>query len=1383
MKPLDPLSLDLRGLHLIEASAGTGKTHTIATLFVRLVLERRLRPDRILVVTFTNAATAELRDRIRKRLRDALTVFELEGVATDETLSALFERSRDRERDRAHLERALHLVDHAAVHTIHGFCQLALSEQAFECGVRAEFDLLADISPVLDEIIHDFWSARVGSADRAQVEYLAQRKLGPDSLFQLALRAVRAPDAPIVVDAGPWDPRALSGYLECKQRASREWMENRTAVSALLRSSPALSRNSYRLPTCDRIVASMDALASSDETSLGPVSEDLVKLTPGNIRSAVKKGHHAPHHPFFDTCERLMQERVAAEAALGAWSQKLLGDFAVAVRAELTRRTADRSQRHFDGLLHSLRSALGGPRGKVLSASLRARFPAALIDEFHDTDPVQYEIFRRVYSTKGTGLFLIGDPKQAIYAFRGADVFAYLAAASAVTSRHTLATNYRSDPAMIRAVNTLFSRPKAPFVMEDIRFEAVSPSTRSHDRLTQDDTAGSGLDIVLLRRPRAEPGKRPQPPSRDAVADVIADDIVHLLGSTAKIDGRAVAAKDVAVLTRTNLEAEEIQRALWKRDVPAVFHGDTSVLDTDESSELAHVLRALANPSSSAHVRAALATPLFGLNASELFAMGEDEATWEHWTEAFARWHGVWEARGFLSAARVLMQEHRMSARLLATVGGERKLTNLRHLIELCHRQADEFRLGVAGLLTWFDEVRHDKEARQGLSGDQHQIRLESDADAVELTTMHRSKGLEYPIVYLPYLWKSSRLFSRDRDQLAYHEPAQRHALVLDLRPENCKPEQLALAETEAMAESLRLAYVALTRARHRTVMLWGGFTDFHLSAAARLLHPTLTSLDALEAASDDVLLTDLADLASSAGGAVTVRDPRGTPGAKLRKVESMPPRSLAAATPQRALSVAFRTSSFSSLIANRVLAADDGKDVDAHSEAAPLVTSPAARVPLDEFPRGPRVGDALHVMLEQADFRSEDDVRRVVREQLDTRGMSPDRWALPLSQALWDVLRTRLLPDRDLSLHRIAPDRRLSEMEFVFPVRNERSGGGLLTSSQLADALAANPLLPRDYVERVRGLAFAPLVGFMRGFIDLVFEHEGRFYVVDYKSNHLGPSASDYEVPRLMTAMGEHHYFLQYHLYSLAVHRYLATRLAGYTHAKHFGGVLYLFVRGIASERGCATGVFVYGRSLSGGLPTVITPGELDDGAVVSGQYGHPALKNPTYLHQTHPVVAAVRACDDLELAALVLCPEPVDQANKELISAHAARLCVQLGLDAAIVTKEGGGNADADVTLKLDRLEEEGVTAVGILGEMAGRDGTGPPLVVAPTHAAAIASTGNYDERMTLPATDRALGRERVALLDQASTDELELPVAVIYCALSTLGWGRLTCAEAAA
>jgi glycine reductase len=209
---------------------------------------------------------------------------------------------------------------------------------------------------------------------------------------------------------------------------------------------------------------------------------------------------------------------------------------------------------------------------------------------------------------------------------------------------------------------------------------------------------------------------------------------------------------------------------------------------------------------------------------------------------------------------------------------------------------------------------------------------------------------------------------------------------------------------------------------------------------------------------------------------------------------------------------------------------------------------------------------------------------------------------------------------------------------------------------------------------------------------------------------------------------------------------------------------------------------VFVYGRSLSGGLPTVVSPNELDEGAVVSGQYGHPALKNPTILHQTHPVVAALRESDDMSLAALVLCPEPVQQAEKELVSAHAAKLCAALRLDAAILTKEGGGNADADVALKMDRLEERGITAVGIFAEMAGRDGTGPPLVVPPSRATAMVSAGNYDEVVSLPACERALGGERIALLDVPATDEVELPAAAVYGSLNPLGWGRVTCSEAA-
>ena len=210
---------------------------------------------------------------------------------------------------------------------------------------------------------------------------------------------------------------------------------------------------------------------------------------------------------------------------------------------------------------------------------------------------------------------------------------------------------------------------------------------------------------------------------------------------------------------------------------------------------------------------------------------------------------------------------------------------------------------------------------------------------------------------------------------------------------------------------------------------------------------------------------------------------------------------------------------------------------------------------------------------------------------------------------------------------------------------------------------------------------------------------------------------------------------------------------------------------------------VFVYGRSFGAGLPTLLDPGDIDDGAVVSGQFGHPSLKNPTFVHQNHPVVAALRSRhgSELSFAGVVIAPEPVDAVQKDLVAAHAARVCAAAGFDAAVVTKEGGGNADADVALKMDALEDVGITAVGLFAEMAGPHGTGPPLVVPPERATAMVSTGNYDERLALPEVERALGGEEVALVELPATAEMELPTAVIYCANSPLGWGRLTCAEA--
>lgn len=1182
MTPLDPLGIELRGVQLIEASAGTGKTHTIATLVVRHVLERNLLPDRILVVTFTTAATAELRDRIRKRLREALLAFQHGSKPTDAVLSGLLDRNPDRNRARKRLEQALELADEAAVHTIHGFCQLVLREQAFEGGLRPGYDLLPDISPLIDEIVHDFWTARVGTASRPEVEFLRTKRIDAKTLFHLGLRAVRTADAPVVVDAAARRSGATAHFLALKKRAASEWASCRSAVSNLLRHSDALNGNSYRQSVCDTLIEAIDELCASDERALGPRPEKLDKLTPASLRTGTKKGKRTPGHPFFSTCEELVTSRAGAEAELTAFSQELFGDFVSHVRNELTRRARSQSLQHFDDLLHSLRGALRGPRGKALAAAVRRRFPAALIDEFHDTDPVQYEIFDRIYRSKGAGLFLIGDPKQAIYAFRGADVFAYIKAARSARACHTLTVNHRSDPTLVGAVNTLFSRSKAPFLLEDIRFERVGTPSERRDRLSLNGRPWSGLDLLLIRRDPSHVSGKQRAISRDAFPGIVAKDIVNAIASGARLDDRPIAAADFAVLTRTNAEAYDIQRALRAHGVPAVFQGDTSVLDTEEAAEVAEVLRALADPGSGAKVRTALATTLLSLDAAELFRLGENEAAWERWAGDFARWHGVWEQRGFLSAARQLMEEHRVSARLLATVGGERKLTNFLHLVELCHRQAEAFGLGIAGLLAWFDEVRHDDEARKGLSGDEQQIRLESDAKAVQLTTMHRSKGLEYPIVYLPHLGRSARLFGSDRQQLAYHDPERQHRLVLDLRPEDEKPKALLQGEEEATAEALRLAYVALTRAKHRTVVLWAALSDFEHSAMARLLHPLLTSLGTLRASSDDVIRQDLEELCQDAGGGITLRDFE-LLATSSDAAASLPATvDLVAAEPRRILSLSFRTSSFSALAAATPHTADDGRDLDPAAEAdvatvLPESTAVEMRIPLDDFPRGPRAGDVVHAILEHADWDTPDGLRLAVRDHLEQRGLDADRWTDVLAASLRDALDTQLLPgEQPLALGRVPRRHRLPEMEFTFPVGAvKRRGAGMLTAQALARALAKNPVLPKAYTEKVAALPFAPLCGFLRGFIDLVFEHEGRFYVVDYKSNHLGSFASDYATTHLADSMAEHHYFLQYHLYVVALHRHLRRKVPWYEYDRHFGGVFYLYLRGMASNRGCEAGVF----------------------------------------------------------------------------------------------------------------------------------------------------------------------------------------------------------------
>jgi exodeoxyribonuclease V beta subunit len=1190
MTSLDPFAIGLTGVQLIEASAGTGKTHTITTLFVRLLVERKLSVDRILVVTFTNAATAELRDRIRKRLREASAAFAT-GTASDPALRQLVARSKNRAADMRRLEVALAAVDEAAVHTIHAFCQRILAEHAFEGGVRPDLELIADIRPMVTEIVHDFVSREFSTAPRAAVEYARGERLRVADLVLLALLGARLPDAPVVVDDGAFDLEApLRDYFEARRNLAAAWPASRGNVVSLLYGSAALHRAKYSEAICKRAVEAVETLLAAPEDSLLGYAEDIVKLSAACIAQAVNSGRVMPKHMVFSLAERLVHTRGLVEQGLARWVQGVERRLVEHVRRELPKRGRERSLQSFDDVLTSFRDALRGRRGRALAAAVRRKFPAALIDEFHDTDPVQYEIFRKLYRASGTSLFLIGDPKQAIYAFRGADIFAYLGAAEDADARFTLGTNHRSDPTYVRAVNTVMSSVPSPFLLDAIRFEPVATPSGAEDRLRRKEASFSGMDIVFAPRIPGENGRRPFSPPVDTVPALAAGEITRMLARESRITlrdrtgFRAIEPGDFAVLTRSNAEAADVQRALRSFGVPSVLHGDSSVLDTEEAAELSLLLAALADPSSAVAVRSALATSLLGLDAAELVRLGEDEAGWERWANDFAGWHAIWKSRGFLQAMRRLMRDRRTSARLLTMLGGERKLTNFLHLTEICHREAMDRHLGIAGLSSWFGEVRHDDEARDSLAAEAQQIRLESDERSVQLTTMHRSKGLEYPVVVLPYLFRGSNLRDGEKRRLRYHDPARKHELVLDLRPAEQKPEQLALAEEETMAEGLRLAYVALTRAKHRSVVVWGGFYKWYESALARLLHPDGSALGNDRESMDDArMLRDLSELAERSAGAIAVRVASGDRPVRF-EARGSAPAELAARAPRRRVTATWRTSSFSALSQGDPSGSAHEHDVDPN-EPEVLVEAPSAdepAVPLDEFPRGPRAGDVLHAILEHTDFERHDpkELRTLVGHHLSRRGFDRTRWEEPLTSALGEVLETPFTRD-DLALRlaTVSRARRLPEMEFTLSAgtgRNSRQKTSF-TAQAIADVLASRPktALPPSYCANVAALGFAPLSGYLRGFVDLVFEHRGRYFIVDYKSNHLGSAPSSYVPRALARPMAEHHYYLQYHLYLVALHRHLRAKLPSYEYARHMGGAYYLFLRGMSRERGPETGIF----------------------------------------------------------------------------------------------------------------------------------------------------------------------------------------------------------------
>ncbi|MGC8119633.1 exodeoxyribonuclease V subunit beta [Marinobacter sp. VGCF2001] len=1194
---LDPLALPLNGSALIEASAGTGKTFTIAILYVRLVLGhgqrddsplQNLLPPNLLVVTFTDAATKELRDRIRTRLTQAAEVFSDAADRLEPTPeTALIHKLRDTSYPdpaswpecRKKLLLAAEWMDEAAVSTIHGWCNRMLSEHAFDSGSLFKLTLATDQSDLLENVARDYWRTFVYPLPPALMDEALSHWKTPADLR----KAVRNLMVDTVALGTPPESvhQAINQVVEQRQAQSQAlkahpWADWKPDVLALLddlQKAKRLHGNSKK-----SMVASWDHLTawaeSGDLLPEGLDKAGLKNQTSEGLANILKGDDPAPRHPAFDAIDALLAFGHNPPDA----KSDILRHASHWMAGRLEAEKQQRSEMGFDDLLTRLDDALHGPRGDQLAATIRRQFPVALIDEFQDTDPVQYRIFNRVYRVEenheDTCLLMIGDPKQAIYGFRGADIHTYLQARRGVQARtYTLGTNFRSAATMVRAVNRVFEysdqySPGGAFLFGQgdstpLPFQGVKANGTRRLWAVNGELQPS---LVLWSHESGEEDKdgKPKALAKGAatadLAETCASEIARLLtlGQTGQAgfalpdnpaDLTPVAPRDIAVLVNNRNEAAAVRDALGRRRVKSVYLSDRdSVLTSQEAAEMLCWLRAFAEPQQLAFIRAALATPTLGQSWQALDELLTDELVLEREIERFQSYQQQWQAQGVLPMLRSFLMDFEVPGRLLQRPDGERRLTDILHIAELL--QQDSLQLdGEHALVHHFTQT-----LRAASEEDEHRtLRLESDAGLVKVITVHKSKGLEYPLVFLPF-GTAFRAENQKQAFVRYHDDTGKLVTVLEPTPEDIEQ-----ADRERLGEDIRKLYVALTRARFAT---WVGVAavdnwqqsglGYALAGApgqqvSQTLAPLVQDTPEITARPlpqpDDALFTDTAPAAL--GPALISRR-------QAKEDWWIASYSSIEYTGRAGTGITF-TGEVEDAQTQNLLE---------ESAQAPVEESPAIPTVRNHhhFPKGAGPGTFLHELLEWCTaqgFQRVVDNPELLQEQLTrrcgTRGWGD--WVEPLQHWLLTLIQTPLPLDRDgqqsASLADLGTLR--PELEFWFESRNVsiRTLDKLVTEHTLNGADR-----PQAETHRFNGM--------LKGFIDLVFEHRGQYYVLDYKSNALGEDDGAYTDQAMGEAILDKRYDLQYVLYLLALHRLLKARLPGYDYDQHIGGAVYLFLRGV---------------------------------------------------------------------------------------------------------------------------------------------------------------------------------------------------------------------------
>lgn len=1207
VQPDDPyLALPLQGVRLIEASAGTGKTFTLATLFTRLVVEGGLRIGQILAVTFTDAATQELRKRIRERLALAAGLVDHRPAhddAADVQLTAqilqrhLASGGESAPALRRRLQLAADEVDLAAIFTIHGFCSRVLREHALESGHT--FDpptLLASERELLDELAADLW--RVHANDPAAIDPLTQLWKGPDALAgDLSALLAPMPLLPPLLPAGE-DPqprlRAAASALAQAVRDHGDAFFDGLCTAVELK---WLNGASYKLGWLQPLCTQLRDWARHDDLDGLADGGRLPALLPDALAARTNKGHagRTPTSPL----QGPLREYLDARQAVDAWRRAQAIGFLHGVRAEAATRLAAlkraRRVQTYDDLIDGVARALQGPHRGTLVRQLRAQYRIALVDEFQDTDDRQWRIFQTVFGdspeTRQAGLapalFLIGDPKQAIYGFRGGDVHTYLNAKRDAAAAPALQRNFRSRPAVLRALQALYENAgQDAFLDADILFEPVQAgNVRGDDDFLRDGVPAPGLTVRVLRsgQDRALNAE----PSRQVACEACVAHIHQLLvdarAGRARLRGRAVQPGDIAVLVRSHREATLVQKSLAAVGIPAVAAGRQSLFATAEARELRTLLLALLQPADEGRLRAALATVLLGGSAASLAALEREGDAYRDALSRLLHWRERWNRGGpFAVIADVCAAQ---AERLLALLDGERRLTNYLQLGELLQEAAAQA-LGMHGLLDWLQG----RMANADQNDEQQLLRLESDARRVQIITLHKSKGLEYPLVYLPFVGIDSGA-PATAGHCTVHANGRRE-LHWKLARDEAWDSSAALRDQQQRAEDARLLYVGLTRAEHA---LWIATGDLAGAARTRLA-PMLGDLQALHGHPDIV---------------VDASAPSPRPAQLLLERDGEVP---AVRAIERRVPHDWWVYSFTQLAR-----ADAGEDSDAAATEAPAAAADepagpglplepalpagldADATPLDPRFAGSRFGNVVHEALEHTDFAAwagwrsgapaPEGQAQVLRRALREEGYADadlDDGVDVLVPLVGHTL-TVALPEGG-ALHSLPADDRRAEIEFHFAMQPTAVPGLLELLHRFGIVPARRGFGTRQQLE-----------GLMTGKIDLTYVREGRWYVLDYKSNRL----PGYTPALLAAAMRHSEYDLQALIYTVALHRWLRFRLGtGYDYERDMGGIRYLFCRGL-DVAGNGVHAMRFDAALVDGLDALFAGGEAAQAALSARAIG----------------------------------------------------------------------------------------------------------------------------------------------------------------------------------